>query len=68
MSDAPIITPMMETADSQGVVKRLFKIAEILSRKASPAPDFAVNDENDPQNPDPREIGYRESKSRFFDT
>lgn len=68
MSQAPVITPMLDAPDPKGVVNRLFKVAEILLRKPSPSPDAQAVSENDLQKHDDQEIGYRETKDWLSDT
>lgn len=68
MSDAPIMLAMMEPPEPEFIVKRLFKVAEILLRKPNEGHDQNFEGANDLQNHEVQEIGYREAKDRLIDT
>lgn len=68
MSDAPIMLAMAEPREPVIIVKRLLKVAEILSRKPSEGEHQHFDGENDLQKHNHQEIGYREAKERFIDT
>jgi hypothetical protein len=65
MNDTPVMLAMREPAV---IVKRLLKVAEILSRKPSEGQHQRFDGENDLQNHNDQEIVYREAKDRFIDT
>lgn len=65
MNDTPVMLAMREPAV---IVKRLLKVAEILSRKPSENQHQRFDGENDLQNHNDQEIVYREAKDRFIDT
>jgi len=50
------------------LVKRLFKVAEILSRTPADVQSMSRRCENDRKNHDPLETGYCEPDDRFMDT
>jgi len=62
------MSTVMEMPNAEQLVKRLFKVAEILSRTPSDAQSMFRRYENDRKNHDPLEIGYCESVDRFMDT
>ncbi|MCK6578521.1 MAG: hypothetical protein L6Q98_10495 [Anaerolineae bacterium] len=68
MSDAPVMLAMMEPPEPEIIVKRLLKVAEILSRKPSEGQHQRFDGENDLQNHNDQEIGYRGAKDWFIDT
>jgi hypothetical protein len=68
MNDAPVMLAMMEPREPAIIVKRLLKVAEILSRKPSEGQHQRFDGENDLQNHNHQEIGYRGAKDRFIDT
>jgi len=68
MSQAPVVTPMLDAPDSEGVVNRLFKVAEILLRKPGPGYGERASSENDLQKHEDQEIRYRETKDWLSDT
>lgn len=68
MNDTPVTMAMMEPPDPELIIKRLFKVAEILSRKPSHEQATACCRENDGKNRDACNIGYCEPKDRFSDT
>ncbi len=65
MNDTPVMLAMREPAV---IVKRLLKVAEILSRKPSEGQHQRFDGENGLQNHNDQEIVYREAKDRFIDT
>jgi hypothetical protein len=68
MSDAPVTFGMMEPPEPEIIVKRLLKVAEILVRKPGEGQRQRFDGENDLQNHNDQEIGYRGAKDRFIDT
>ncbi len=62
------MTTLIDLPNAELLVKRLFKIAEILSRTPSEAQSMSRRCENDRKNHDPLEIGYCEPDDRFMDT
>lgn len=50
------------------IVKRLFKVAEILSRKPSEEQNPHRDDENDLENQEDQEIGYPEARDRHMNS
>ena len=62
------MTTSVDLPNAELLVKRLFKVAEILSRTPSDAQSMFRRYENDRKNHDQLEIGYCESEDRFMDT
>ena len=65
--NVPTVMEMMEPPDSEVIVKRLFKVAEILTRKPGVANESRFSVENDLEKHDGEEIGYRENTDQLND-
>lgn len=68
MNDTTAILAMTEPSEPEFIVKRLLKVAEILSHASSEDQHQRFDRENDLQNHNGEEIGYREAQDRFIDT
>jgi hypothetical protein len=66
MSQTPVMLAMPEPPEPENIVKRLFKIAEILSRTPTRQNDRCFDDENGFKNRDDREIGYLDSSDHLL--
>lgn len=66
MTDVPSDIVETKRVDAQTLVKRLFKVAELLSRHSAKMDDFL--DKNGHQKRAPQEIEYCETSDPFNDT
>jgi hypothetical protein len=66
MSDAPVMLAMPEPPEPENIIKRLFKIAEILSRTPTRQNDDCFDDENGFKNRDDLETGYLDSSDHLL--
>ena len=65
--NVPSVMEMMEPPDSEVIVKRLLKVAEILTRKPIVANGSEFSVEKDLEKHDGEEIGYRENTDHLND-
>ena len=68
MDDTGLMMTTKDPADSDLIVRRLFKVAEILSRISLHENATDICHENDSENHEMREVGYCESGGRFNNT
>lgn len=66
--NVPSVMEMMERPDSEVIIKRLLKVAEILTRKPVAANESECSVENDREKHDGDEMGYRENADHLNDT
>ncbi len=68
MDSTPLMMTTKDPLDSELIVRRLFKVAEVLSRISLHEHATEICDENGSENHEFREVGYCESGERFNNT